>query len=138
MSAGPGATGAARFAWRDVVEGARFQLLEAVRTRRAVVLVVLFLVGGGLSSWGFARGLLALIAAVFRLSALTFFAVAAFTMTGFRAGENLLAAIRFWPWLVVDVLPYLGLALGVSMIGSGPQSARALALLSVLVLASLH
>lgn len=231
---------------RDVGLIARFELLEAVRTRRVVVLVLLFLLGGGFSAWGFARllgdaesaaaralgapdtsrpgaslsalehtpiyrdlvkslvddpaaasalaalpplvlvfawlamtfapslvvltssdavsqeietralrytllrtgrvefvlgklmGQLALLAGVILLAGVTFLTVSAIVLAGFPFGASALAMLRLWPWIVVDTLPYLGLALGASMVASSAQAGRALAIAFVVLLALAH
>lgn len=231
---------------RDVGLIARFELLESVRTRRVLVLVLLFLLGGGFSAWGFASflgnaeaaaahalnapstnrpgaslsalehtsiyrdlvkslvddpqaaaalaaippivlvfawltmtfapalvlltssdavsaeietrslrytllrtgrveyaagklaGQLALLAAVLLLSGITFLTVSAISLSGLSLGDSALAMLRLWPWIFADTLPYVGLALGASMLASSGRGGWALSIGGVVLLSLAH
>jgi len=232
--------------WRDVLMVMRFELIESLRTRRVLFLMLLFLIGGGISAWGFARlvgeaeraaaevlaaptterpgasldrlrqtpmyrdilkgmvddpeaakslealpplvlvfawltmmfapalvllgasdsvaeevasrgvrysllrtgrseyvlgkfcGQLLLLGVVVGLSGLTFFVISWFSLVSLPVQATVLGMLRFWPWIVLDVLPYLGLAFLASMIARGAASARIYAVLGAIGLAIVH
>jgi ABC-type transport system involved in multi-copper enzyme maturation permease subunit len=231
---------------RDVLEIARFQVLEAARTRRVVVLALLFIVGGILSAWGFGHflekaakmaadvpgappsdqtgamlkwlqgtpvyssiiegafgdaadgsvlatlppmalifawltmtfapvlvlfttsdaigadienralrytllrtgrieyvvgkflGHLGLLTAVIALEAIAFLAVTTAVVSQVPVLETGVAMLRFWPWIVVDAMPYVALAIGASMLASSANGGRAMAIAALLGFVVLH
>jgi ABC-type transport system involved in multi-copper enzyme maturation permease subunit len=73
-------------------------------------------------------GQLIIVVGVTALSALTFYIVAAASLDGFEAGATAVGLLRFWPRVILNILPCLGWALFASMITSSANLARIIAL----------
>jgi ABC-type transport system involved in multi-copper enzyme maturation permease subunit len=83
-------------------------------------------------------GQLLLLTGVVGLSGITFFAVSWSLLASLPVESTVLGMLRFWPWVVVDVLPYLGLAFLASMLARGWIGACTYSVLGALGLLGVH
>lgn len=131
------------FAWVAMLFAPLLVLVTASETIGAevetrAVRYTLLRTGRGEYVVGKLLGQLAILAAVVALSGVAFLVTGGLSTEGVSLPSTALAMARFWPWVVVDALPWLALAVGASMLATSAQGARAIALGAAIGMALLH